>query len=205
MVYLDLEILIRNGRVVDGTGNQWFRANIGVSEGVIIKVSRLHLSDGDRVIDAEGLVVCPGFIDCHTHSDGTIFEHPRCESAVRQGITSQVTGECGSGLAPMSESYREEARKILQRHSRKPEEVVVNWLTLEEWRSQLERQGIGTNIIPLAGHQTIRRSVLHPNKWNQLYMPNEKEIEMMKELTSSAMEDLELKLGCEKLRRLLEA
>ncbi|MCW3978542.1 MAG: D-aminoacylase, partial [Candidatus Bathyarchaeota archaeon] len=69
VIELDFELIIKNGRVIDGTGNPWFKADIGISEGKIAKVSSLPLKEGGRVIDAKGLLVCPGFINIHSHSD----------------------------------------------------------------------------------------------------------------------------------------
>lgn len=192
---LTFDILIKKGKVVDGTGNPWFKADVALSDGVIAEVSRVGLSGGDRVIDASGLIISPGFIDCHSHTQNTIFEHPRCESAIRQGITSVATGNCGAGFAPITDNYREGVRQMLLRNSDRPEEVVVDWLTLEEWRSRLEKQGIGVNIIPLTGSDVIRWSILEPAKWQTFYMPNEEEMEAMKRLMASAMEDGSFGIG----------
>ena len=108
------DILIKNGRVVDGTGNPWFKADVGIENGKIAKVSKAPLKEGERVLDAKGLVVTPGFIDMHSHSDTSVLVHPRCESFVRQGITTAVTGSCGISMAPISESFVDRVRNSIR-------------------------------------------------------------------------------------------
>jgi len=89
------DIVIRNGRIVDGSGNPWFIADIGIKNGKIEKISRLKLKDADRVIDAEKCIVSPGFIDMHSHSDFSPLINPYMESKVRQGVTTEVVGKSG--------------------------------------------------------------------------------------------------------------
>ncbi|RJS82481.1 D-aminoacylase, partial [Candidatus Bathyarchaeota archaeon] len=93
------DLIIKNGFVVDGTGNPWIRADIGIRAGKIVKVGRIDKAEGDRVIDASGLIVCPGFIDIHDHSEFHILANPQAESKVRQGVTTQLNGNCGSSAA----------------------------------------------------------------------------------------------------------
>ena len=95
-----LDVIIRGGRVADGTGRALRRADVAIQDGTITKVGAI---DGERArttIDAKGLVVSPGFVDVHTHSDITILVNPKAESAVRQGVTTHVFPNCGMGLAP---------------------------------------------------------------------------------------------------------
>jgi len=115
------EIVIRGGKIVDGSGNPWFKADVGIKDGEIAKVSRVPLKEGERIIDAKGLVVAPGFIDMHTHSDSNILFHPKCENFVRQGVTTAVMGSCGSSIAPITESYKEVVRRRLQLQTQEPE------------------------------------------------------------------------------------
>jgi N-acyl-D-amino-acid deacylase len=88
------DLVISNARVVDGTGNPWFRADVGVKGGRIAAVGRIEPSAGSRTIDARGQILAPGFIDVHTHVEG-IYEQPEAENFVRMGVTSLVTGNCG--------------------------------------------------------------------------------------------------------------
>src|SRR5574341_1396352 len=92
----DFDILIRNGRVVDGTGNPSFTGDVGLRDGKIAAIGRLANRSAARTIDANGLVVAPGFIDIHNHSDDTVIEDGDAQSMVRQGVTSMIFGEGGS-------------------------------------------------------------------------------------------------------------
>ncbi|MGH2369587.1 MAG: amidohydrolase family protein, partial [Chloroflexota bacterium] len=91
-----LDVLIRNGMVIDGTGSPWTRADVGVEDRRIVAVGNLEHAQAVRVIDAAGLAVSPGFIDCHSHSDGGALQNRYCESTLLQGVTTEVVGNCGS-------------------------------------------------------------------------------------------------------------
>src|SRR5688572_3468867 len=95
-----LDVVIRGGTVVDGTGTPPETVDLGVQDGRIVAIGRLGEADTARVIDATGRVVAPGFIDIHGHSDLTILGDPRACSAVTQGVTTEVIGNCGHGCAP---------------------------------------------------------------------------------------------------------
>src|SRR5262249_7134148 len=95
-----LDLVIKNGRVVDGTGAPWFRADVGVEGDRIVAVGRLDGTAAKRSVDATDLSVTPGLIDAHTHSDLTVALEPRASSAVTQGVTTQVAGNCGMSAAP---------------------------------------------------------------------------------------------------------
>src|SRR4051812_15208100 len=87
------DVVIRNGKIVDGTGNSWFYGDVGIRDGRIARVGRID-GRGDREIDARGLVVAPGFIDVHTHADEGLYTQPLAENFVRDGVTTIVTGNC---------------------------------------------------------------------------------------------------------------
>jgi N-acyl-D-amino-acid deacylase len=187
------DILIKNGRVVDGAGNPWFKADVGIEDGKIAEVSRVPLEEGKRVIDAEGLVVAPGFIDTHGHHDATILFHPMAKNFLGQGITTSGSGSCGTGIAPITESYKDVIRSRLQANTPNPELVEVDWLTLEEFMTKVEDQGLGINLAQHIGHTVLRNSVMGPERlgedYTKLVMPTEEELEKMKKMISGAMED----------------
>ena len=94
-----LDVLIKSGEVHDGTGGKSIKANIGVKEGKIVEISNATY-DAKNVLDATGLIVSPGFVDLHTHSDFTLTANGRAESQVHQGVTTEVVGQCGVSCAP---------------------------------------------------------------------------------------------------------
>ncbi|MCI0391256.1 MAG: D-aminoacylase [Acidobacteria bacterium] len=125
----EFDLIISNGRVMDGTGNPWFKADVAVKNGRIAEIGRIDPSRAARVIDAKDLIVAPGFIDVHTHIESNIFELPAAENFLRMGVTSVVTGNCGGSALPLG-----------------------------DWFSRLEQKGVSINIAALIGHNTIRRA-----------------------------------------------
>ena len=113
------DLVINDARIVDGTGNPWFRGAIGIRGGKIVKISRFDLANAETVIDAKNQVVAPGFIDVHAHTED-IFNNPTAENFIRMGVTSLVTGNCGGSVTDVGE--------FLGRFREKP--LVVNLATL---------------------------------------------------------------------------
>src|SRR3981081_1879668 len=101
-----LDVLIRGGWVADGTGNPRYPADVAIEGERIVDVGRLDDAAAERVIDATGLIVCPGFVDAHSHSDWSLFANPTGESTIRQGVTTEVVGSCGESFAPFTERAR---------------------------------------------------------------------------------------------------
>lgn len=99
---LPYDLVIINGRIVDGTGNPWFRASVGIKDGKIVKIGKIDPSSAFRVIDAKDNIVAPGFIDVHTHVEN-IFNLPSAENFIRMGVTSLITGNCGSSAIDVAE------------------------------------------------------------------------------------------------------
>ncbi|MEW6546049.1 MAG: D-aminoacylase [Bacillota bacterium] len=188
-----LDLLIKNARVVDGSGNPWFRGEVGVRGGKVAVVSRHSLdAPAARAIDAAGMVVCPGFIDLHSHSDYTVWVHNRAESALRMGVTTEAVGQCGGTVHTFSgEALRDRIRDTMASFSLVlPAEAEVRWNTLAEWRSALESRGIGINLCPFIGHGTVRESVLGTEgKGGERSEPAPEEMERMKALVRQGMED----------------
>jgi len=176
------DLTIRNGRVVDGAGNTWFRADIGIEGGKIAKIGNVSSPEGRRAIDARGMVVCPGFIDIHQHSDTTLLINPKCESMVRQGVTTQVVGNCGLSCAPVSDATRDLLEGFLFGFMPK---TKIDWHTFGEYLNRLEQRGVATNVAALVGHGAVRIAVL--GSANRL--PTANELGEMKRLVASAMED----------------
>jgi len=126
------DIVIVNGLVIDGSGNPWFRADLGLRGRKIVAIKdRIEPQKGRKVIEAAGLIVTPGFIDIHTHADGGILKIPGCENYISQGVTTLVGGNCGGHEFPLSKLFEE-----------------------------IKKQGISCNFASLAGHNTIREKVM---------------------------------------------
>lgn len=144
------DLLIKNGKLVDGSGNPWFHGDVGVAGDKIVAVGRLAGQSAQRVIDAEGLVVAPGFIDSHSHSDLPLLVDPRAESKIMQGVTTEVIGQCGGSAAPKGDDPGEASQVV-------PD---LAWQSLAEYLALLESRGVAVNVIPLIGHGNLRRLVL---------------------------------------------
>jgi N-acyl-D-amino-acid deacylase len=127
----NFDVLIRDARIVDGSGNPWYRADVGIRDGRIAKVGSLSKETAYRVIDAAGRVLAPGFIDVHTHVETSLEKVPRADNLILDGVTSIVTGNCGGSR-----------------------------LNLGEWFTGLEKLGLGVNVASLIGHNTVRREVM---------------------------------------------
>src|SRR3989440_11802346 len=151
------DVVIRGGRVLDGTGSPWRIADIGIRRGKIVRVGPLGRAKCDRAIDASGTYVAPGFIDIHTHSDIGILVEPKAECAVRQGVTTHVIGNCGDSPAPISERYRELAVRRFEYYSNARD---WKWSGYGEYLEFMERRGVGINIAGLVGHGAIRLAVM---------------------------------------------
>ena len=174
------DILIKNGALIDGKGNPWFRADVGVFDGKISEIGRLTGFKAEKVLDAKGLVVSPGFIDIHTHSDLTVLINPRAESKIRQGVTTEVIGNCGMSAAP---SKKANISLLKDQWGPEANEVTWNWATLDDYLNQLEK-GIAVNVASLVGHGTIRTAVMGVNDRS----PTDKEMEEMKVFVEESMQ-----------------
>jgi N-acyl-D-amino-acid deacylase len=96
------DLVVVNGRIIDGTGNPWFRADVGLKDGRIAKIGRINPAEAQTTIDAKNQIVAPGFIDVHTHVE-SIYNLPAAENFVRMGVTSLVTGNCGGSTTDVAE------------------------------------------------------------------------------------------------------
>jgi N-acyl-D-amino-acid deacylase len=129
--YAQLDLIIKNGRIIDGSGNPWYSADVGIQGGRIVAIGRLDTTQSRRVLDARGMIVAPGFIDVHTHSEGGIRRTPTADNFAFDGVTSIVTGNCGGSAAAIDSFF------IALRHD-----------------------GISVNLATLVGHNTVRREVM---------------------------------------------
>ena len=174
-----LDLLITGGHVIDGTGNPWYAADIGIRGGRIAAIGQLAgRVPAARTIDAQGLAVTPGFIDMLGQSETTLLVDPRAESKIRQGITSEITGEGGS-IAPQNEKTLPDLEESLA-----PFHLTVDWRTLDQYFARLQRQGTAINLATYVGATQVRMAVIGADD----RAPSAAELDQMKQLVAQAME-----------------
>ena len=172
------DLIIKNARIIDGTNSPWFRGDVGIKDGKIIKTGVLEGDDSLEILDAEDQYLTPGFIDIHCHSDSTLPDYPLAESRIFQGITTEIGGNCGISSAPVNP----ERVKLLRDYAG---HLKYDWHRLSEYLERLENSGISTNFGTLTGHGTIRLAVMGFEDRK----PDEKEMEEMIMLLRQCMDD----------------
>lgn len=172
------DLVIKNARVLDGSGKDEFIADIVISEDKIVEVGKVEQPETRATIDASGFLVMPGFIDIHSHSDESYFVNPLGESKLRQGITTEVIGNCGYSSFPLSEEVRHRYQDTLREWG-----VRIEWTTPEEYLERLEKTKPAINIVPLVGHGTLRANVIGYED----RLPSEDELKKMKDLLREAL------------------
>ncbi|MBN2205190.1 MAG: D-aminoacylase [Thermoleophilia bacterium] len=148
------DLVIAGGRVVDGCGNPWYHGDVAVRGRRIAAIGAPGTLRGRRTIDAAGCYVAPGFVDPHTHSDVSILAYPRADSAVRQGVTTHVTGNCGMGAAPVVERFKDDLLREWDYYW--GAQVSWEWKSFAGYLRAIEAQGTAINIAPLVGHGALR-------------------------------------------------
>ena len=150
------DVLIQGGTVIDGTGAASFLTDIGIIGEHIVEIGQLSGNGGKTVIDAAGMVVAPGFIDIHSHTDLSLLVNPRAESKIRQGVTTEVAGQDGDSFAPLTD----EGLIALREGYGKRYGVEIDWQDFQGFFDALEKTGIGLNFISFVGQGTIRGMVV---------------------------------------------
>jgi N-acyl-D-amino-acid deacylase len=148
------DIVIVNGRIIDGTGSPWYSGEVGIRAGRITAIGNLQSTPRGKTIDAKGMVVAPGFIDMLGQSELTMMVDPRLPSKIYQGITTEITGE-GESVAPLNQTMIR-ADQAGYDHLK----IVPDWTTFREYFARLERQGMGINLASYVGATSVRRMVL---------------------------------------------
>jgi N-acyl-D-amino-acid deacylase len=162
------DVLIRDGWVADGTGNPTFPADVAIKGDRIVEIGHLKEAEAEHIIDAAGKVVSPGFIDVHSHSDWTILLNPTAESTIRQGVTSEIVGNCGMSPAPLNAHSQDIVAGRLERYDYDGE---MNWRSFGEWLETVDNLGISCNLGWLVGHNTVRSAagVVGPQATDEQY------------------------------------
>ena len=171
------DIVIQNGRIIDGTGNPWYVGDVGIAHDRIVAIGKLNAGGARRVINAQGLVVSPGFIDMLGQSETALLIDNRSVSKLAQGITTEITGEGGS-IAPQNALTIAAAQPSLD-----PYHLKIDWKTLDDYWMRLDKKGTPVNLGTYVGAAQVREAVL--GDVNR--PPTAEEMEKMKALVAQAM------------------
>jgi N-acyl-D-amino-acid deacylase len=175
------DLVVKDGLVFDGLGRPGRTADLGLIDGRIESIGSIPASRGRDVIEAKGLAVAPGFIDVHQHTDVELLVNPKAESAVRQGVTTVISGNCGSSPAPIAAEVLEENQKLL----RDQYGLELTWRDFGEFFRRLEAAGISVNYGTLVGHGAVRGAAMGFS--NRAAKPEE--LDQMKAFVASALDD----------------
>ena len=176
---LEYDLIIHGGLIADGSGRPAFRADVGISKGRVAGLGKIEKDEGNELLDASGRVVAPGFIDMHSHSDFVLVVNPRAESKVRQGVTTEVIGNCGVSAAPMTGLAKGAGVNRQSRYG-----IDVDWESFDDYLRKLDK-GIAVNVASLIGHGTVRQCVMDMED----RAPTVSELEEMKALVDGAMKE----------------
>ena len=149
------DLIFLGATLVDGTGAPPSVADVAVRDHTIVDVGKIDPGGAGRVVDGTGLMLAPGFIDMHTHSDRSLFADPAAESKVRQGVTTELIGNCGSSPTPRIGAVAEDEKSRFDRYGIEP-----TWRTMGEYLDALEANGLGINVLALVGHGSVRKAVI---------------------------------------------
>ena len=181
----EYDTIIRNGMIYDGNGGNPFKADIGINADTIRTIGNLSASVGKNEIDASGLAVAPGFINMLSWANETLIEDGRSESDIRQGVTLEVMGE-GESMGPLNSNM-----KASMQNSQGDIKYKVDWNTLGEYLTYLEKKGVSCNVASFVGATTIRSNIIgEDNK-----APTVIQLDSMRMLVRQAMEEGALGVG----------
>lgn len=172
------DIIIKNGKIIDGTGNPGYFSDIAIKDGKITSIAK-DLNGAKEVINASGLVVTPGFIDSHSHSDGTVLTFPDQIEKTEQGITTSIGGMCGISAAPLERDFSSDSDEVIGTLGKKSE-ILKTFKSFVQTASKLPQ---GSNIALFVGHGAIRSAVMGLENRK----PTDEELEKMKEMAREAL------------------
>jgi N-acyl-D-aspartate/D-glutamate deacylase len=185
-----LDLVLRGGTVVDGTGAPGVRADVGIRDGRIVEVGALD-EDATIVIDADGLLVVPGFVDPHTHYDAQLFWDPTASPSNVHGVTTVIGGNCGFTLAPLDPEDADYLRRMMAKVEGMPLEALENgvqwtWRDFGEYLERVEGKGLGVNAGFLVGHCALRRRIMGKDAVGNVATPEQ--VDAMRSLLATSLE-----------------
>lgn len=175
-----LDIILEGGNIYDGSGEKPYVSDIGIKGSRITAVGDLSMHEAEEKIDVKGLVISPGFIDIHTHSDMILLADGKADSQVMQGVTTELVGQCGFSAAPVGDSRRMEQWMV----GRLPG-INVTWRSFGGYLDALEKKALGLNIMAMVGHGAIRGAILA----DEVRQPTDDELEKMEELLVESLDE----------------
>jgi N-acyl-D-amino-acid deacylase len=179
-----MKILVKNGTIVDGSGSARYAGSVAVEGALITAVGQAEGSGFDQVIDADGMVISPGFIDTHSHSDLQVLVNPYVEPKIRQGITTELLGQDGISMAPLPQKYVSPWRRNLAGLEGDSDKIDWNYGTTEGYLRLLQKSGVGLNEAYLVPHGNIRMEAMGLDN----RQPTASELEQMRAITQREME-----------------
>jgi N-acyl-D-amino-acid deacylase len=180
---MKFDLIIRNGQVVDGSGGAAFPADIGIRSGRIEGLGTLPGGWSPEELDASGMTVSPGFIDCHSHADLALLASDLEHEKLRMGVTTEVIGQCGYTAFPISDRFRS-LRAASMAGFLPGIRLAWDWATLAEYRAACSAAGLTHNMVPLVGHGSVRMAVMG----NRPDRPSAAELEQMRQLVHQSMQ-----------------
>jgi N-acyl-D-amino-acid deacylase len=173
------DIIIKNGSILDGISDSTIEADLGIAGDRIEVLGRLDPNSAKVVIDATDKVVSPGFIDIHSHTDFELLINPKAESKIRQGVTTELSGNCGGSMFPHKKTLTQYEKAI-----KKSLGIDFSWTDLEGYHDLMEKRGIAVNHATLVGQGTVRQHIMGSER----RVPTPDEMRTMKKLVAEAME-----------------
>jgi N-acyl-D-amino-acid deacylase len=174
------DIIIRNGKILDGTGSQAVSNDIGILEDKIVAIDDLATATAKIIIDAQDMIVSPGFIDIHTHTDTELLVNPNAESKILQGVTTEISGNCGSSAFPLND----DDFASLDEYLSKKYDIHVTWHDISGFLQTLEKKNISMNYATFTGQGTLRAFVVGKNDVS----PTGDQLNEMKRILAETME-----------------
>ena len=160
MTEREVTTIFKNGFVVDGSGRPGFHADVAIRGSLISEIGNLKDTSALEVIDCAGMVVAPGFIDIHTHSDLALISNPLAQSKIRQGVTTEVVGNCGFGVAPLPIGVNLENLRAAVAYIDLDLSIKWDWNTVDEYLSYMESLKTSVNVATLVGHIPIHTAIV---------------------------------------------
>jgi len=180
---MEYDRVLQNGRIVDGTGSPWYHGDVAIADSRIAAVGTVEEEEGAVEVDLDGDVVAPGFIDIHTHSDFTLPANRDAHSKVRQGVTLEIVGNCGTSAAPRYGAASRSVDDWFASRGLNDEVDSDKWESMGEYLEYLESDGLSLNVGSLVGHGNIRAAVVGYEDRT----PSSEELDEMCDLVDEAM------------------